>query len=133
MTDSELLELTTEQLEAMTDEQLVAALGPALANCAPLPGSDEAEKARKLELKAAEEAAQLELSTTTNPDGTEVKMVDGIRVNAKKPRGKAKKLEAQKDKMKELLNAMAGAGINTKGLIENLPPALRFKNPTEDK
>lgn len=119
MTAEQLLEITTEALEAMSDAELVVALGPALSNCAPLPGSEEEERRQKLADKEAKKAAK-ELAELAVPTGTEI-------VLAKKKLPRAKKTNNSNEKMKELFAQMTAGGVDTAKLFENLPNELKFK------
>lgn len=126
MITEEILELTTEELEAATDEKLLELLGPAIANCQPLPGGDaedkllkEEEKKRREEEKLLESANNT-ATTTTNIDGTTT--VNGVVIQKARTPRKSKEAKAA-EKMKELFEMLRSSGISQ----QSLPKELEFK------
>lgn len=121
MTCEQLLELTTEQLETASDAELLVLLGPAVANCQVLPGSDEEKKQQKAAerlVKLGEKQLALEAAAAKTTNN-----VNGVVLGAKRQKGK----KTSAEKMKELLAVMAAGGVKIESLVNDLPKELGFK------
>lgn len=119
MTPEEILELSTDELEAADDKRLLELLGPAIGRCGVLPGSEEEEREKKKEEKERKELEK-EALLAAQPDG------GNIVINFQKKKQKRTKKQTTDEKMKELLGTMAANGVDTKKLLEGLPKEMTF-------
>lgn len=115
-TNTQLIGLTTEELEAMSDEQLLAALEPVLKYCKPL-------------VAYVVKEPKEETATSAEPKIQVDPLVAKAARKAKKV--KEKSIQSQQGILLDTIRMMKEAGLDTTSFMADLPPEIKLKQEVE--